>query len=205
MCSASHFALYYEKFLDRPILSCVDINPCDFTLFDLNPGSFITSLGWGSLVLDRRYFYFLDAVRQFYANLKIDGSSLLAGVFNTYVDGHRLFITPKLLAAHGNPRCTGALPFAPEITVLLSSLGIRLHHKYLSLSPFDAPKPIIILLSIGCRRVKGSWRDIFMNVDDLIEDVQYDLALSDDCMPRFLFLLPLSINSVLCLSVFVRV
>ncbi|CAN1216830.1 hypothetical protein LINPERPRIM_LOCUS785 [Linum perenne] len=37
-----------------------------------------------------------DAVFQFYANLKVDGT-LPAGCFSTYVDGYLLFITPDLL------------------------------------------------------------------------------------------------------------
>ncbi|CAN1238234.1 hypothetical protein LINGRAPRIM_LOCUS2061 [Linum grandiflorum] len=247
MRSSYHKALYWHKFFNKPILSCVQGDPCAFSPFDLNPGSLIASLRWGSLVMDRRSLYYPDVVRQFYTNLKIEGSSVLCGVFSTYIDGHRLLITPKLLAdvlrlptfgfslfcedefpkvnfdpspilscwtgvhlqshdlievaalpdalqldysclmfasivAHSDPRCTDQLPFAPEISFLVAAIGVRLDHKYLSLNPIDVPVPLSVLKSLGSRRVKGSGGDSELNIDDLADDVCFDLVLSDDCL-----------------------
>ncbi|CAN1222738.1 hypothetical protein LINGRAPRIM_LOCUS654 [Linum grandiflorum] len=197
--------------------------------------------------MNRRTLYYPDVVRQFYVNLKLEGSSVLCGVFSTYIDGHRILVTPKLLASvlnlpsfgfslfceaefpkvsfdpspvlscwtgiplqspalievaalpdalpldlsclmfaamveHSDPRCTDKFPFAPEISHLVDALGVRLDHKYLSEKPFEVPIPLNVLQSLGSRRVKGSGGDTVQSLDDLADDVCYDLVLSDDCL-----------------------
>ncbi|CAN1226521.1 hypothetical protein LINGRAPRIM_LOCUS1095 [Linum grandiflorum] len=230
---------------------CVVADPCAFSCFDLNPGSLIASLSWGSLVMDRKTLCYPDVVQQFYANLRLDGPSVLCGKFSTYIDGHRVIITPALLArilklpsfgfslfcetefpkvqfnpayalscwsgiplstadrievsalpdalpldysclmfsamvANSNPDLTGQLPFGPEICFLLSSLGIRLHRKYLAESPVEVPDPRKTLVSLGSRRVKVSGGDAPSSVVDLAnslaEDVEFDLVLDEDCL-----------------------
>ncbi|CAN1226525.1 hypothetical protein LINGRAPRIM_LOCUS1095 [Linum grandiflorum] len=285
--SSAFFALYFEKFRDRLMFPCVVADPCAFSCFDLNPGSLIASLSWGSLVMDRKTLCYPDVVQQFYANLRLDGPSVLCGKFSTYIDGHRVIITPALLArilklpsfgfslfcetefpkvqfnpayalscwsgiplstadrievsalpdalqvlhffitnvflprsdgqfivtgldawimrnaqlgkpldysclmfsamvANSNPDLTGQLPFGPEICFLLSSLGIRLHRKYLAESPVEVPDPRKTLVSLGSRRVKVSGGDAPSSVVDLAnslaEDVEFDLVLDEDCL-----------------------
>ncbi|CAN0862776.1 hypothetical protein LINGRAHAP2_LOCUS8546 [Linum grandiflorum] len=53
------------------------------------------------------------------------------------------------IATHGNHKVTGALPFAPEISVLLSRLGLSLYGRFHCVSPFDVIQESVVFAELG--------------------------------------------------------
>ncbi|CAN1177468.1 hypothetical protein LINPERHAP2_LOCUS33112 [Linum perenne] len=95
--SSSFRAIYNQFYLDRTIIPTIRLNPIDFVRYGLHPDCLIANLGWSSLVLPRPSTCYLDAVYQFYTNLRVEGN-LHGGKFSTFVDGHMIYVTPNLLA-----------------------------------------------------------------------------------------------------------
>ncbi|CAN1239534.1 hypothetical protein LINGRAPRIM_LOCUS2400 [Linum grandiflorum] len=112
MRSSHLHSIYRNKFQTRPILPSTRLDHLGFTKYGLDPASLIGNLGWKSLVSNRSYSFFADAVRQFYANLQLEGR-LQDGCFSTYVEGYRILVTPRLLVeVLGIP--SGGLPVFNE-------------------------------------------------------------------------------------------
>ncbi|CAN1246792.1 hypothetical protein LINGRAPRIM_LOCUS3262 [Linum grandiflorum] len=140
MRSTHHHSVYQKEFVFRRILPSVRINTDGFLKYGLDPGSLIGNLGWKSLISNRRYSFYSDAVRQFYANIQLEGR-VQDGCFSTFVEGHHIFVTPQLLTqVLGIP--SGGLPifdesdfsrvgFDPSI-ILLRWLDIPYHVRPLS-------------------------------------------------------------------------
>ncbi|CAN1238756.1 hypothetical protein LINGRAPRIM_LOCUS2179 [Linum grandiflorum] len=96
----------------RLILPSTHLDTSGFKKYGLDPASLIGNLGWLSLISNRSFSFFPDVVRQFYANLQLEGR-LQDGCFSTFVEGRRIFVTPQLLVqVLGIP--TGGLPVFNE-------------------------------------------------------------------------------------------
>ncbi|CAN1330940.1 hypothetical protein LINPERPRIM_LOCUS35149 [Linum perenne] len=72
--SSSFRAIYNQFYLDRTIIPTIRLNPIDFVRYGLHPDCLIANLGWSSLVLPRPSTCYLDAVYQFYTNLRVEGN-----------------------------------------------------------------------------------------------------------------------------------
>ncbi|CAN0872127.1 hypothetical protein LINGRAHAP2_LOCUS10037 [Linum grandiflorum] len=96
--SPYHHALYLKHFATRPILTRLRVNVSDFDKKKFKTSSYIFNLGWNTLLYNRPHMFFPDAVAQFYANIKLEGSSLSAGNFTTIVNGYVIFVSQSLLA-----------------------------------------------------------------------------------------------------------
>ncbi|CAN1292084.1 hypothetical protein LINPERPRIM_LOCUS21410 [Linum perenne] len=95
--TSSFRAIYNHFYLDRPIIPTIPLNPIDFGKYGLYPDRLIANLGWSSLPLSQAYTCYLDAVYQFYTNLRLEGN-LHRGKLSTFVDGHIIYVTPNLLS-----------------------------------------------------------------------------------------------------------
>ncbi|CAN1223600.1 hypothetical protein LINGRAPRIM_LOCUS782 [Linum grandiflorum] len=96
MRSTHHHSLYAKYFLKRTVLPSTRLDISGFSKYGLDPASLIGNLGWMHLLSNQSFSFFPDAVRQFYANIQLEGS-LSAGCFSTFVEGYKIFVTPQLL------------------------------------------------------------------------------------------------------------
>ncbi|CAN1221574.1 hypothetical protein LINGRAPRIM_LOCUS320 [Linum grandiflorum] len=96
MRSSLHHSIYTNSYLDRPILPSTRLDTASFTKYGLDPTSLIGNLGWLSLISNRSFSFFPEAVRQFYANLQLEGP-IQNVCFSTFVEGHWIIVTPQLL------------------------------------------------------------------------------------------------------------
>ncbi|CAN1185288.1 hypothetical protein LINPERPRIM_LOCUS39064 [Linum perenne] len=97
MRSSAHRGIFDQFFLDRDIIQTTILDITSFSKYNLNSAPLIANLGWSALLSEQHTTVYPDAVCQFYANLKLEGP-LFAGKFNTFVDGHMIFVTPQLLS-----------------------------------------------------------------------------------------------------------
>ncbi|CAN1332550.1 hypothetical protein LINPERPRIM_LOCUS35753 [Linum perenne] len=140
MRDASHRAIYNNFFLGRSIITPTVIDTTSFGCYNLNPAGLIAALRWGPVITEQPTKIFPDAVFQFYANLKQEGP-LSSGKFNTYVDGHIIFVTHLLLAQVFHffltrvllPRSLSQFLVTPMDTWIMHSATVGRHLNFCSL------------------------------------------------------------------------
>ncbi|CAN0875649.1 Secreted RxLR effector protein 161, partial [Linum grandiflorum] len=126
---------------------------------------------------------FLPRSEQRYMVTELDTWIMYNATKGTPLDFSALMFST--MVKFGDHKLTGALPFAPEISVLLLQLGIPLHGRLLSVSPFDVVSENGVYAALGFpRSVNVSGGDKRQHRSTTTATASSTTASSSSSMPK---------------------